>query len=269
MEEEDVGGDSQVEKGVVNILGYSHHAILVVTLLFGLWHLSESNAYPKFWRDWDADYDVSAQHWDEIHEEKNKAWWSEQEKNLTPYWRHKEVGWSLINIAVGVEFLILTLGLQNMFYRKKTKTPSTSSLIVFLSLSSLWLAVPEQFVLLYHQFERRDFPPWGDSLGIPMGGTIFSVTIITPFWLLATYLLIRKSTFPAELIGNRVLGRHLVKDIIVWVGIALTVFGMVDMFGTEYAYLYPSGFLFLYVLLCFRAGNITSLKPTTDDLAPL
>jgi hypothetical protein len=123
-----------------------------------------------------------------------------QARNLTDASVQLAYGQVLLSLGFSLLVLFVALGLYRLDHLVRLKTPSTPGRLVAAALAAWWAWVPAQAMWLDYTLTRGDYPPWADSIGIPLGGAIFFCLLGSPLVVGAAYLSSRGIKLPVTIL---------------------------------------------------------------------
>jgi hypothetical protein len=189
-----------------------------------------------------------------------QRWHEERDTLRTEKWALFDFGTSLIALAVCLVATCLLLRIKRLCDIVSLKTPSRKWLILGLGLIAwfgLFLAAWQGFL---NDYQREEFPPWADSMGIPLSGlsttALLGCLVLTP---LAWFLALRNAALPVDLWIWRHDAPLRSWFFSICAGISLC-FGALELWGAFESGPYlmvPVVFLWIYATLAVRAAGIS------------
>lgn len=145
-------------------------AALILLAAIGL--LFASSQMPPFATTSSGDWSAS------VPEGDSKAYHEARAKALTPKYWLQDYGFTLAIVAVVVAVLCRKRGLS---------APGSRAGFAVVALAAPLLTAAGLAFDLFQGFERREFPPWADSLGIPLAG-VPVITLALLIWSCAHFV---------------------------------------------------------------------------------
>lgn len=207
---------------------------------------------------WDPPQEMSGPAFDAYYQR-----WSDALKSVrTQKWLYKDAGAAMIVFAVSLAAALILFGIRTGDDVKRLKTPRRRWEIWLLA-SAGWLGyMASAVVALFQGFDRSEFPPWADSLFIP----IFGIAVVTAVgWVVLSavaLLVLRRAALPASLWIWR-------KDLPMHTGLSAVFAGTILLFTLELlreTYLYghwsaiPPLLIGAYATLSLRAAAVARMK---------
>lgn len=192
----------------------------------------------------------------------NKRWFTAMDKLRTDKWPYHDAGAALIAIAVSLAAGLFLLRINTLGDVLALATPrSPWTIYTTASLGIIGYAIAAILALL-QGFDRFQFPPWTDSLIVPI--VVISVFALF-FWAavsVAMFLVLRHAPLPTSLwVWRKDMPAH---D---WIYTIITVFAVllsIEILRETYLYGHwlavPCVFLCIYGALSFRAAGIARGK---------
>lgn len=122
-----------------------------------------------------------------------------------------------------------------------------------------WLALlPAGVVAFWFRLERGDYPPWADTIIIPICGLAFLVIVGLPFVSLLFAMLNKAGHHPARLwaLWPRINAKSIFIESVFAFLLVFDLFVLVGVVWEGYFSLVPSAAVFLYLIFSARAGLI-------------
>lgn len=192
----------------------------------------------------------------------NKRWFAAMDELRTDKWPYHDAGAALIVFALCLATSLFLLRIESWSDLTALTTPRSGWTIYLLAALGWFGYAVAAILALLQGFDRFEFPPWADSLMVPiMAISAFALT----GWVLVSvvmWLVLRHAPLPASLWVWR-------KDMPAHDWIYTGVVGLAVLLGLEIlreTYLYghwlavPAVFLCVYAALSFRAAGIARGK---------
>lgn len=207
---------------------------------------------------WDPPQEMSGPAFDAYYQR-----WSDALKAVrTQKWLYKDAGAAMIAFAVMLAAALLLFGIRTVEDVRRLQTPRRRWEIWLLA-SVGWLGyMASAVVALFQGFDRSEFPPWADSLLVPIFGIAAVAAIGWVILSLVTWLVLRHAALPAGLWVWR-------KDLPMHTGLSAVFAGTSLLIALELlreTYLYghwsavPPLMIWAYATLCLRAATVARVS---------
>ena len=190
-----------------------------------------------------------------------QRWHEEHDSLRTEKWALFDFGASLIAFAACFIMMVLLLRIQRLRDIVSLKTPSHSWLILGFCLVAWFGLFYAEWQSILHDYQRETFPPWADTLAIPLfeltETAVIGCIVLTP---LVWFLALRNAVLPAGLWIWRHNAPLRSWFFTVCAGISLC-FGALGLWSALESGPYlmvPVIFLWVYATLAVRAAGISS-----------
>jgi len=110
----------------------------------------------------------------------SERYWAIRDAQLTPKYSLQNYGLTFITVAIFIAISALLFKIKDIGDINQIRTPKYSWIIVVLGLAAAIISPLVYVVDLFIGMARDEFPPWADSLGIPL----FGVPVIFAFMLI-------------------------------------------------------------------------------------
>jgi len=134
--------------------------LLVTLVMLGALLLIKSQSYPWYEPHGPEVFDYS-----ELSRENRTGYWEKKSAELeTPRKFLHDSGQGIMALAATLGFLYFSYG----FPLKGARTPETESRLYLLYIAPFVLAIPASFYYHLHRLGRFEYPPWSDSIRVPV-----------------------------------------------------------------------------------------------------
>lgn len=172
--------------------------LLVTMVLLGVLLITKSRSYP-----WYEPHGPEVLDYSELSRESRTGYWKMKSAELeTPRKLLHDSGQGLMTLAITLGFLYFTYG----FPFKGARTPESDSRLYILYIAPLLLAVPASFYYHWHRLGRFEYPPWSDSIRVPVILTALVLFSAAVFGVIVLDTVLSLGRMPAKLYvwpGNR------------------------------------------------------------------
>lgn len=237
--------------------------ILCLALVVGGGELVRQSLAMPQWTDeekaqevmtWDPPQEMSGPAFDAYYQR-----WSDALKSVrTQKWLYKDAGAAMMAFAVMLAAALFLFGIRDGDDVRALKTPRRKWEI-WLIASAGWIGyMASAIVALFQGFERSEFPPWADSLLVPIFGIVVVAAVGWAVLSIVGWLVLRHAALPAGLWVWR-------KDLPMHTGLSAVFAGLSVLIALELlreTYLYghwsavPPLMLWIYATLCLRAAAV-------------
>ncbi len=237
--------------------------ILCLALVVGGGELVRQSLAMPQWTDeekaqevmtWDPPQEMSGPTFDAYYQR-----WSDALKSVrTQKWLYKDAGAAMMAFAVMLAAALFLFGIRDYEDVLALKTPRRRWEI-WLIASAGWIGyMASAIVALFQGFERSEFPPWADSLLVPIFGIVVVAAVGWAVLSIVGWLVLRHAALPAGLWVWR-------KDLPMHTGLSAVFAGLSVLIALELlreTYLYghwsavPPLMLWIYATLCLRAAAV-------------
>lgn len=237
--------------------------ILCLALVVGGGELVRQSLAMPQWTDeekaqavmtWDPPQEMSGPAFDAYYQR-----WSDALKSVrTQKWLYKDAGAAMVAFAVMLAAALFLFGIRDSDDVMALKTPRRRWEI-WLIASAGWLGyMASAIVALFQGFERSEFPPWADSLVMPILGIVMIAAAGWVVLSIIAWLVLRHAALPAGLwIWRKDLPMHTGLSA---VGAGLSVLIALELLRETYLYGHwsavPPLMLWIYATLCLRAAAV-------------
>lgn len=237
--------------------------LLCLALFIGGGELVWQSTGMAEWQD--ANRALTVQTWDppaaksgKIYDAYNARWYAAMDELRTEKWPYHDAGAAMMALAVTLAAGLYILRIKHSADVRALMTPA-SGWRIYLIAAAGWFGYAVSAILaLLQGFDRAEFPPWDDSLVIPIMA-ISSFAVVG--WVVvsvAMWLVLRGAPMPAPIwLWRRDMPAH---DWIYTAVAAVATLLAAEILRETYLYGHwlavPCCFLCLYAAYCFRAVGI-------------
>jgi hypothetical protein len=227
-------------------------AIPAVLLALGLFLVAIYADAPRMLReDWQT----------AVREGDSDSYYREFDRNLTPQARRFDLGAGLASVSASLIALLATTGSWSLPRIRVLRTPRSRWRVFLLSNLTwtyfMWAAMR----LLVLRQQRDEFPPWADSIAIPMVGIEMSALVGLVVINLGLMVYLHNAKLPVPMWARPRTVEAWVLNVGVALGLVGCMWAVFDAIHLGDAFEPPAVVVFTYLLLVARAAASSAVHP--------
>ena len=191
-----------------------------------------------------------AANWPWVDDFDSPAFFEARESNRTVEGQLADVGLGVATLAFSLAAAAVVLGAGH----RTIFTPSRKWIIVIFANVSLLATYVGEWLTLARDQLRNEFPPWADTLAIPMAALISGWLRAAPIMTLALFVCLWNARLPTSLWRRPVGSWPWISTVIIVPVVGFGVLALADAVRYGKAFAIPGYVAMMYGLLCARAA---------------
>jgi hypothetical protein len=197
---------------------------------------------------------TDAADWPCVNDLDSPAFYEARESNRTLEGQLADFGLGLAALVFCLAATAVALRADDGAGIRRLSTPSRKWVIVILANVSLLALFYGEWLALVRDQVRGEFPPWADTMAIPMAWLISGWTLLAPILTLALLVCLWNARLPAALWRSPESWWPWITTLVIGSAIGITILALTDAVRYGKAFAIPGYVTLMYGLLCARAA---------------